>query len=260
MRIFLIILKVLQMIYAPIFLMIGVLIIKENFFLSLAMIFGSSVWLLHIFKSKVSVPVKLQPFLKKWYLIFFPMLLIGIIFAPNAGDSDQTSNTESVSQLTSSSSSKITKTETVTSKSSSSISSESQKNSSSSSSVSSSSSTSTSKLEINDNITITKNQNDLMVSNDNGKSIGKSQDPQKISFKVSDVKLSDGVYHLEWEPGVWSGSDPDYAYATITINDNNSNLIQIMKDEPQDVNIKSSDVVHVQMFGKGTGDTLKLSK
>lgn len=33
-----------------------------------------------------------------------------------------------------------------------------------------------------------------------------------------------------------------------------------MKDEPQNLNIKNSDIINIQMFGKGTGDTLKFSK
>lgn len=269
MRIFLIVLRVLQIIYAPIFLMIGVLTIKQNFFLSLSMIFGSSVWLLHIFKNKISIPVKLQPFFKRWYLTFFPLFFIGIIFAPHTKSSDQPSQTENISQLTTSTS-KSTKKENVTSKSSSSVSSAPQKSSSSvssisqknssSSSSSASSATSTSKLETNEHITITKNQNDLTVGGDYTNYIGKSQSPENISFKVSDVKLSDGDYHIEWQPGFWSGSDPDYAYATITLNNDKNNLIQVMKDEPQNLNIKNSDIINIQMFGKGTGDTLKFSK
>lgn len=112
MRIFLIVLRVLQIIYAPIFLMIGVLTFKQNFFLSLSMIFGSSVWLLHIFKNKISIPVKLQPFFKRWYLTFFPLFFIGIIFSPHTKSSDQPSQTETISQLTTSTS-KSTKKKTL---------------------------------------------------------------------------------------------------------------------------------------------------
>ncbi|MFT8497157.1 hypothetical protein FGL85_11005 [Leuconostoc pseudomesenteroides] len=124
---------------------------------------------------------------------------------------------------------------------------------------SSTDSSSSSKIE-NDTLEITKRKNDLKVDSGDGTYIGKSTNPEQISFKASEAKLESGTYHIKWGHGVWSGSDPDYAYATIVINDDNNNLIQITEDAPQDVSIKSSDIVNVQMFGKGTGDTLKFSK
>lgn len=127
------------------------------------------------------------------------------------------------------------------------------------SSSSSTDSSSSSKIE-NDTLKITKRKNDLKVDSGYGTYIGKSTNPEQISFKASDAKLESGTYHIKWGHGAWSGSDSDYAYATVVINDDNNNLIQITEDAPQDVSIKSSDIVNVQMFGKGTGDTLKFSK
>lgn len=127
-------------------------------------------------------------------------------------------------------------------------------------STSSSTEHSSSSKSESDTLKITKRKNDLKVDSGNGTYIGKSTNPEQISFNASEAKLEDGTYHIKWGHGVWSGSDPDYAYATIVINDDNNNLIQINENEPQDVNIKGSDIVHVQMFGKGTGDTLTFSE
>ncbi|MBZ6007791.1 hypothetical protein KIJ00_00740 [Leuconostoc gelidum subsp. aenigmaticum] len=135
----------------------------------------------------------------------------------------------------------------------------------SSSSVSSSSTSelskaSSKKVKATDILTIIKRKNDLKVDSNNGGYIGKSTSPESISFKGSDTKMTDGLYRVKWGHGIWWGSDPDYAYALIIINGDSDNQIQITEDDPQNLQIKSSDIIHVRMFGKGTGDTLKFSK
>ncbi|MDF7627596.1 hypothetical protein PUF88_06715 [Lactobacillaceae bacterium L1_55_11] len=126
--------------------------------------------------------------------------------------------------------------------------------------ASSSSSSSESKKENAEVLKITKRKNDVKVDSGNGEYIGKSSVAGKISFTADSAKLNDGTYQLKWIPGVWRGSDSNYAYATVTTNDDNDNLIQISYDDPQTITIKKSDTINVQMFGKGTGDTLRFYK
>ncbi|MGL5887497.1 MAG: hypothetical protein ACRCY1_05395 [Leuconostoc suionicum] len=175
----------------------------------------------------------------------FLFLLLGITLLFN-----NKSPQENVAKSTASSTTKVPYPSSTEAPSSSSE----ENSSSTNSSVNDSSSNNT------DTLKITKRRKDLKVDSGTGTYIGKSTSPEKISFKASDAKLTDGLYHIKWGHGIWSGSDPDYAYATIVINNDNNNLIQITEDDSQDINIKNSDIIHVQMFGKGTGDTLKFSR
>lgn len=203
-----------------------------------------------LYKKSFSDSIKeIQSFKLPIYAVLILIIVFGIFFSIN-NDSEQKDTSKSTSTASKlskenflSSSSKQTSSQSVNSSSKSEL-----------------SKTSSQKVETTDILTITKRKNDLKVDSYNEGYIGKSTFPESISLKFSDTKMPDGLYNVKWGHGIWWGSDPDYAYALITINDNNDNQIQITENEPQNLQIKSSDILHVQMFGKGTGDTLNFSK
>ncbi|MCV3296240.1 hypothetical protein NRF22_03815 [Oenococcus kitaharae] len=105
-----------------------------------------------------------------------------------------------------------------------------------------------------------KDQHELSLSDGDGKYLGKSSGPQRITIPIGASTLVAGSYQVKWAPGSWNGSDPDTAYGTTEINDQESSLQQVMENAPVSISLHDGDRLTLQMFGKGTGDTLKFFK
>lgn len=85
-------------------------------------------------------------------------------------------------------------------------------------------------------------------------------DPETTSVKVGEGGLQPGTYTASWEPGILNGSDPDYAYGVIILNNNDNTSYPLYSGETSNVKFTEGDTVTFKLFGKGDADHIDLQQ
>ena len=82
-------------------------------------------------------------------------------------------------------------------------------------------------------------------------------DGTQVTVEINEESIKPGTYQVNWTPGTFNGSDPDFGYGLIWIN-GDSNTIQIMPEETTLVTFNEGDSIIFQFAGKGTNDRIRL--